>query len=89
MGHMLELRSFDSARIPTYEARPQGAPRGAMVDGYYAIAPATFERLRPGLALGYSEAEIAQGRACWKHFRAIAQGNAGLIAIKLIVFGVP
>jgi carboxymethylenebutenolidase len=29
----------------------------------YAIAPATFERFSPGLALGYSEADIAQGRA--------------------------
>lgn len=31
--------------------------------GYAAIAPALFDRLRPGVELGYDEAGIAEGRA--------------------------
>ena len=31
-------------------------------DGYVAIAPALFDRIRPGIELGYTEADIASGR---------------------------
>jgi len=31
--------------------------------GYLAIAPALFDRVRPGIELGYGEADIAEGRA--------------------------
>lgn len=31
-------------------------------DGYLAIAPALFDRVRPGIELGYDEAGVAEGR---------------------------
>ena len=31
MGQMIELLAADGARIPAYEARPQGQPRGGVV----------------------------------------------------------
>src|SRR5579862_6566545 len=35
---------------------------GFAADGYAAIAPALFDRIRPGIELGYTEADIAEGR---------------------------
>jgi carboxymethylenebutenolidase len=35
---------------------------GYAADGYVAIAPALFDRIRPGIELGYTEADIAAGR---------------------------
>ena len=35
---------------------------GYASDGYVAIAPALFDRIRPGIELGYTEADIASGR---------------------------
>jgi carboxymethylenebutenolidase len=32
-------------------------------DGYVAIAPALFDRIEPGVEIGYTEADIARGRA--------------------------
>jgi carboxymethylenebutenolidase len=31
-------------------------------DGYYAVAPALFDRVSPNIELGYTEADIAKGR---------------------------
>ena len=82
MGQMIELLAADGARIPAYEARPQGQPRGAVVviqeifgvnshirsvadgyaeQGYLAVAPACFHRAKPGVELGYSEADMGEG----------------------------
>ncbi len=35
---------------------------GFAADGYEAIAPALFDRIRPGVELGYDEAGVAEGR---------------------------
>ncbi len=34
---------------------------GYAADGYYAIAPALFDRIQPGIELGYEEADIQRG----------------------------
>ena len=31
MGTMIELQSADGTRVPAYEARPAGTPKGAVV----------------------------------------------------------
>jgi carboxymethylenebutenolidase len=36
---------------------------GYAADGYHVIAPALFDRVRPDVQLGYTEADIAQGRS--------------------------
>ncbi len=36
---------------------------GFAEDGYLAVAPALFDRLRPGIELAYDEAGVAEGRA--------------------------
>lgn len=35
---------------------------GYAADGYHVIAPALFDRVQPGVELGYTEADIAKGR---------------------------
>ena len=35
---------------------------GYAADGFLAIAPAVFERVEPGVELGYTDADIARGR---------------------------
>jgi len=35
---------------------------GYAADGYHVIAPALFDRVRPGIELGYADADIAEGR---------------------------
>jgi carboxymethylenebutenolidase len=35
---------------------------GFAADGYVAIVPALFDRIRPGIELGYAEGDIATGR---------------------------
>ena len=35
---------------------------GFAADGYLAIAPALFDRIQPGIELGYTEADITEGR---------------------------
>lgn len=35
---------------------------GFAADGYLAVAPATFQRVRPGVELGYADADIATGK---------------------------
>jgi dienelactone hydrolase len=75
MGTMIELKSADGTRVPAYEARPAGVPKGAVVvvqeifgvnshiravadgyaaEGYLAVAPAAFHRVKPGVELGWS-----------------------------------
>ena len=82
MGTMIELKAADGTVVPAYEARPAGAPRGAVVviqeifgvnshirnvadgyaaQGYLAVAPACFHRVKPGVELGYSEADMGEG----------------------------
>lgn len=36
---------------------------GYAADGYRVLAPALFDRVRPGIDLGYTDADIAQGRS--------------------------
>ena len=82
MGTMIELQSADSTRVPAYEARPVGTPKGAVVviqeifgvnshirqvadgyaaEGYLAVAPAAFHRVKPGVELGYADADMGEG----------------------------
>jgi carboxymethylenebutenolidase len=82
MGTMIELQSADGTRVPAYEARPAGTPKGAVVviqeifgvnshirnvadgyaaEGYLAVAPAAFHRVKPGVELGYAEADMGEG----------------------------
>lgn len=82
MGQFIDLTAADGTRIPAYEARPAGAPKGAIVvvqeifgvnahirevadtyaaEGYYALAPSTFQRVKPDVELGYSEADMGEG----------------------------
>lgn len=82
MGTLIELIAADATRVPAYEARPVGTPKGAVVViqeifglnshiravadayaalGYWAVAPACFERVKPGVELGYAEADMAEG----------------------------
>ena len=82
MGTMIELQAADGTRVPAYEARPSGSPKGAVVviqeifgvnshirnvadgyaaEGYLAVAPACFHRVKPGIELGYSEADMGEG----------------------------
>jgi carboxymethylenebutenolidase len=44
---------------------------GYAADGYYALAPATFQRVSPGIELGYSPEEIQQGIALKAQAEAI------------------
>lgn len=41
----------------------RAATDGFAADGYLAVAPALFDRIRPGIELGYDEAGVAEGRA--------------------------
>jgi carboxymethylenebutenolidase len=43
-------------------------------DGYAAVAPAVFDRIEPGVELGYDEADIARGRV----LKAKADASAAL-----------
>ena len=82
MCKMIELTSADGTRVPAYEARPAGTPKGAVVviqeifgvnshirnvadgyaaEGYVAVAPAAFHRVKPGVELGYAEADMGEG----------------------------
>lgn len=36
---------------------------GFATEGYVAVAPALFDRIRPGIELGYDEAGVSEGRA--------------------------
>ena len=40
----------------------RGVADGFARDGYVAIVPALFDRIRPGIELGYGEGDIARGR---------------------------
>ena len=40
----------------------RGVADGFARDGYVAIVPALFDRIRPGIELGYGEADVARGR---------------------------
>ena len=82
MGTMIELQVADGTRVPAYEARPAGTPKGAVVviqeifgvnshiravadgyaaEGYLAVALAAFHRVKPGVELGYAEADMGEG----------------------------
>ena len=82
MGTMIELQVADGTRVPAYEARPAGTPKGAVVviqeifgvnshiravadgyaaEGYLAVAPAAFHRVKPAVELGYAEADMGEG----------------------------
>lgn len=82
MGTMIELKAADGTVVPAYEARPVGAPKGAVVviqeifgvnshiqavadgyavEGYLTVAPAAFHRVKLGVSLGYSDADMGEG----------------------------
>lgn len=82
MGQFNNLQSADGFLVPAYVARPEGAPRGAVVvlqeifginshirsvadryaaAGYLAVAPSTFDRVKPGVDLGYTEDDMKAG----------------------------
>jgi carboxymethylenebutenolidase len=82
MGQFIKLTAADGHVLSAYEAKPAGAPRGAVVviqeifgvndhirkvadgyaaDGYVAIAPAIFDRIQPGIELGYTPGDIQAG----------------------------
>ena len=83
MGQWIQLTSADGFGLPAWEARPDAAPRGAVVvlqeifgvnahiravtdrlaaRGYYAVAPATFARVRADVDMGYGEEDMRVGR---------------------------
>ena len=54
-------------------------------DGYRVIAPALFDRVRPGVELGYTDADIAKGRAIREQVgfeQALADVAAALAALR-------
>ncbi len=54
-------------------------------DGYRVIAPALFDRVRPGIELGYTDADIAQGRAIREQVgfeQALADVTAALATLR-------
>jgi carboxymethylenebutenolidase len=54
-------------------------------DGYRVIAPALFDRVRPGIELGYTDADIAKGRAIREQVgfeQALADVTAALAALR-------
>ncbi|QTD45265.1 dienelactone hydrolase family protein [Ottowia testudinis] len=40
-------------------------------DGYLAVAPSTFQRVKPGVELGYSDADMQEGVGCKKAVEAL------------------
>ena len=84
MGQFVDLTSSDGVVVPVWVAKPEGAPRGAVVvvqeifgvnshirsvadrlaaRGYLAVAPATFQRVKPGVELGYTADDMQAGMA--------------------------
>lgn len=84
MGQFVDLTSSDGVVVPAWVAKPEGAPRGAVVvvqeifgvnshirsvadrlaaRGYLAVAPATFQRVKPGVELGYTADDMQAGMA--------------------------
>jgi carboxymethylenebutenolidase len=49
---------------------------GYAANGYLAVAPALFERVKPGVELGYSEADMKQGFACMTAVAALPAPGA-------------
>lgn len=77
------LTARDGATLSAYVARPDGAPKGALVvvqeifgvnshirsvadgfaaKGYLAVAPALFDRIEPGVELGYEGEDMVRAR---------------------------
>jgi carboxymethylenebutenolidase len=58
---------------------------GYAKDGYRVIAPALFDRVRPGIELGYTDADVAKGRAIREQVgfeQALADVTAALTALR-------
>jgi carboxymethylenebutenolidase len=58
---------------------------GYAADGYRVVAPALFDRVRPGIELGYTDADIAEGRAIREKVSfddALADVSAALAALR-------
>ncbi|WP_027349155.1 dienelactone hydrolase family protein [Halotalea alkalilenta] len=77
------LTARDGVTLSAYVARPDGAPKGALVvvqeifgvnshirsvadgfaaEGYLAVAPALFDRIEPGVELGYEGEDMVRAR---------------------------
>jgi len=82
-GSMTTLHTADGKTIGAYVAKPQGAPKAALLvlqeifgvnqhmravtDGFsnaglLSLAPALFDRVKPGVELGYQADDVAAGR---------------------------
>ncbi len=58
---------------------------GYAKDGYRVIAPALFDRVRPGIELGYTDADVAKGRAIREQVgfeQALADVTAALTVLR-------
>ena len=58
---------------------------GYAADGYRVVATALFDRVRPGIELGYTDADIAEGRAIRERVSfddALADVSAALAALR-------
>ena len=55
----------------------RGVADGFARDGYVAIVPALFDRIRPGIELGYGDGDIARGR----DLKGASQTDAALLDI--------
>lgn len=63
----------------------RGVADGYAADGYRVIAPALFDRVRPGIELGYTDADIAEGRDIRGQItfdQALADVHAALVALR-------
>jgi carboxymethylenebutenolidase len=63
----------------------RGVADGYAADGYRVVAPALFDRVRPGIELGYTDADVADGRAIREKVSfddALADVGAALAALR-------
>lgn len=72
-GHRLDAWLAQPAGVPRgavvvvqeifgVNAHIRAVTEGWAADGYVAIAPALFDRIAPGIELGYTEADVTRGR---------------------------
>jgi carboxymethylenebutenolidase len=83
VSETVSLTAKDGFKLDAYVAKPNDAPRGAVVIvqeifgvnrhiravadrfatmGYAAVAPALFDRIKPGIELGYDPKSVEEGR---------------------------
>lgn len=111
-GSMTTLRTEDGKTIGAYVAKPEGAPKAALLvlqeifgvnrhmravtdgfaaSGLLALAPALFDRVKPGVELGYQADDVAAGRdlrAGTTLEGALADMAAGIAELRRLAPGV-